>query len=105
MISGIISVMEREINDNDIKVDVQSGPSGEQEQKTSEASQVTIENGMKNANNKIVGKTERSKSLADATEVNQFGSFRHRISSIMSLNDLGGEVVVNRLGSTKTGIW
>lgn len=106
------------MNHNEIKVDVTTdideqttkGKSKQHVKNCSVKSSETIENGLKTGKDDIILKTQRSKSLADPTNLTefQFNSIQNRVVSIVSLNDLGGEVMLNRRDSVQSpenGFW
>lgn len=55
---------------------------------------------------KILKRLERSKSLSNPTQLDEFDPLRNRITSIMSLSDFGGELMPYKsFESLKPGFW
>lgn len=52
----------------------------------------------------IIPKNERSRSLDPTQHLNEFNALRSRISSIMSLNELSGDMIMNNK-RTQNGKW
>lgn len=108
---GNFSVME-EVNEHEVKVVVTTDV-GDEECKDSkienETKAKTDEIVLKKSNSKEQWKIERSKSLNAASDLEDFDSIRNRVVSIVSLNELGGNVLVQRpcesSKSPKPGAW
>lgn len=64
-----------------------------------------VEDGLRSNDNTM--KTERSQSLVDPSQFDQSSPMRKRLASIVSVSDLGGEIVATRKlsGSSRKGIW
>lgn len=105
-----------EVNELEVKVVVTSDVEDE-ESKESNKNDRNNENGTTAKTDEMVlnesifkeySKTERSKSLNAASDLEDFDSVQKRVVSIVSLNELGGDILIKRPSesskSSKSGI-
>lgn len=67
--------------------------------------EVGLNDGTKNSRDARCIKSERSKSLDIAQLPDRFDPIRKRISSIMSIGDLGGNIILVETSNKKDGKW
>lgn len=100
-------------NENETKINVKFEEENDQTELPNETQKKqkngiqNVDNGLRSEDDMNLVKTERSKSLADPSQFNQFDPIQKRIASIMSVSDFGGGENVLRKSSEslRKGIW